>query len=81
MSTGITVVKTTIVETNEDLLFGFLDMNNAEKKITELKSNAGFTGTVLYPYVEAYDDRIPFAEELYDDFDLRYLNRFTKETP
>lgn len=76
MSTGIIIVKTTITGTTQDMLFGFIEMGHAESKVSELESNAGFTGTVLYPYVEAYDERVPFAEELYDDFELRYFDRF-----
>ena len=77
MSTGLAIVKTTVVETNKDILFAFSDTDIAEKKVFELESNSGFTGTVLYPYVEGYDERVPFAEELYDDFSSRYLDRFS----
>lgn len=76
MSISTIVVKTTITGTNKDLLFGFINMDNAEKKMFELNQSAGYTGTVLYPYVEGYDHRYLHEEELYDISDSRYIDRF-----
>ena len=68
------IVKATIIETNEDVVYLFLDLEEAERKVLEyLEEGSGFTGPVLYKYVEEHESYIPHQELLYDGGESRYI--------
>jgi len=68
------IVKATTIETNEDVVYLFVDPEDAERKVAEFsEEGSGFTAAVLYKNVEEHKSYLPYQELLYDDSDSRYI--------
>ena len=75
----VNVVKATSLDTNEDIVYAFAYLADAEQTLAEFQQDAGLTGEVLYAGAEIHDDVFPkFKHSLYGSAETRYIKNLHK---
>tara|TARA_R110000824_G_C14959460_1_gene651831 strand:- start:141 stop:377 length:237 start_codon:yes stop_codon:yes gene_type:complete len=75
----VNVVKATSLDTNEDIVYAFSYLADAEQTLAEFQQDAGLTGEVLYAGAEINDTIFPkFKHSLYGSAETRYIKNLHK---
>ena len=67
------IVKGTYISSGDDVVYCFINLEDAKSKLAEFEQNVGMTGPVIYENVRSHEYQIPYEEELYGDGDSRYI--------